>query len=182
MFTYQEDGTSIVCSLVDVPLSELNAAEIFKVGSCWKDEKLIYNMVRTFSTKNGWKACRNSTYIKYSCWRKPNPNDRSFHNGGSIRKDCKWRINLKATKVRIATIKTGNNSGKKNQRPVFDDDVPVIVSVGKYEHTGTCNPSAQQQLMQRSHSGDYVSKIGEQSLFTLVKMYEQKDSLPSSFV
>ena len=44
----------------------------------------------------------------------------------------------------MVTIKEGNNSGKNIQTPIFDDNVPVIMSKDQYEHTGTCYPSPQQ--------------------------------------
>lgn len=182
MFTRKQDGTIVACSLLHVPVSDLNAADVFKVGSRWKDEKVLYNTVRTFAARSGWKACRSSTYIRCSCWRPPTPNQRLFNNGGSIRKSCKWKINLKSTKVTVTTIKKGKNCGKKNHKHVFADDVPVVISKAEYEHTGSCNPSTQQQIVQRSRSGDYIKKISDQSLFTLVTMYERTGSLPSPLV
>ena len=113
MFTRQQDGTIVACPLFHLSISGVNAAEVFNMESRWKDEKLIYNTVRTFAARSGWKATRNSTYIRCSCWRPPTPNQRSFNCGGSIRKNCKWRINLKSTKVTVTTIKKGKNCGKK---------------------------------------------------------------------
>ena len=49
MFTRKQDGTIVACSLLHVPVSDLNAADVFKVGSRWKDEKVLYNTVRTFT-------------------------------------------------------------------------------------------------------------------------------------
>ena len=71
---------------------------------------------------------------------------------------------------------------QKNHKHVFADGVPVVISKAECEHTGSCNPSTQQQIVQRSRSGDYFKKISDQSLFTLVTMYERTGSLPSPLV
>ena len=71
---------------------------------------------------------------------------------------------------------------KKIHKHVFADDVPVGINKAEYDHTGSCNPSTQQQIVQRTRSGDYIKKFSDQSLFTLVTMYKRTGSLPIPLV
>ena len=66
-----------------------------------------------------------------------NPNEKFYTDGGSIHKGCKWKVKIKVKKVEIITIKEGMNAGKNIQKPIFDNNVPVIVSKSQCEHTGT---------------------------------------------
>ena len=86
------------------------------------------------------------------------PNEKVFHNGVSIHKGCEWKVKIKATKFEIFTIKECKNAGKNIQKPIFDDNVPLVLYKAQYKHTGTCNSLTQQQLAQRSRLGDYLKK------------------------
>ena len=110
------------------------------------------------------------------------PNEKFFHNGVSIHKGCEWKVKIKATKFEIFTIKECKNAGKNIQKPIFDENIPVIFSKSQCEHTGTCNPSPQHQQVQRSHLGDYLEKNSQRSLWTLCTLYKRNGTLTSLFV
>ena len=79
-------------------------------------------------------------------------------------------------------IKTGISEGKYKSYPVVKDGVNVIISKANVEHTGECQPSRLQQVMQRSRSGTYVKNISDVSLFTLCMMLKDEGNVPSSMV
>ena len=156
MLTCGDDGTILECSFINIPdMKVVDASEVFEMGRQWKDEILVYDTVKKYAAKKVWKATIDSSYIKCPYYKKSEPNEKVNQNGGSIHKGHEWKVKIKATKVEINTITEVNNDGKKIQNPIFNDNVPVIVSKYQYKHTGTCNPSPQQQLVQRSRLGDY---------------------------
>ena len=138
MLTCGDDGTILACYFINVPyMKVVDASEIFKVGRQCKDKRSVYDTVKAYATKIRRKSAIYSSYIKCSCYKKAKLNEKFYHNGGSIRKGCEWKVKIKATKVEIVTIKEGKNAGKNNQNPIFDENVPVIVSKVQYKHTGT---------------------------------------------
>ena len=58
-------------------------------------------------------------------------------------------------------------SGKVISRPVYEDGYFVTITVSVTDHSGGCIPSPQQQVMQKSRSGKYVSNISMMALYTL---------------
>ena len=50
------------------------------------------------------------------------------------------------------------------------------------EHTGTCEPFSQQQMIVRQRSGQYVAKLSIDTIYTLCSMYTQFGILKSNIV
>ena len=139
-------------------------------------------MSKKYAAKIVWKVTIDRSYIKCSCYKEANPNEKVYHNGESMHKGCEWKVKIKATNVETVTIKEGKNAGKNIQKPIFDDNVLVIVSKSQWENIGICNPSPQQQMVQKSHSGDFLKKISQQSLWNLCTLYKSNVTSPSLFV
>ena len=134
----------------------VDASEISEMGMQWKHKILIHGTVKHMHTKQDGKQPSIAVALKCSCYKKSKPNEKVYHTGGSIHKCCEWKVKIKSAKFESVTIKEVKNAGKNIQKPIFDENIPVIFSKSQCGHTGTCNPSPQHQLVQRSHAGDYL--------------------------
>jgi len=187
MFSYNEDNSDIIisCSFEGINISDLDPHEIFHEGSTWADRKLLYETIKAYAALTGWKPTLDSrTCIKCSCFsrsKRKNSSLREYSNG-SLSKDCKWHIRIKSTKNLSRKVLSGSSAGKHKSFPMVDDGIPVIISTAKCQHTGSCNPSTQQQIIQRSRSGEYIKCISDVALFTLCTIYKEKMSLKSYYV
>ena len=72
--------------------------------------------------------------------------------------------------------------GKYRSNPLVDDGVLVIITTANCQHTGNCKPSTQQQIIQRSRSGEYIKCISDIALYSMCTIYKQKMSLKSYYV
>ena len=80
---------------------------------------------------------------------------------------------MKSTQNRNQVIKTGPKEGTLKSIPTFSDNVPVIITKAICDHTGTCDPCSQQQMIVRQRSGQYVAKLSIDTIYTLCSMYTQ---------
>ena len=174
MFEYDKDDTTIIirCDSSAFNSSSI-ATDIFKEGQIWKDRDLLYSTVKVFAGLTGWKPCiKSKFYIRCSCYKKPDDNERNYASS-TIRRSCQWSIKIKSTRNKHVMIKSGTTKGKLKSCPNVDSGTPIIISIAKCVHTGTCNPSTQQQILQRKRGGSYISNIGDYSMFILCGMYQK---------
>ena len=56
MFSYDSgDKDNIIsCNFDNVDLKEASAEDIFRVGSKWKDQSLLYSTVQAYTAATGW--------------------------------------------------------------------------------------------------------------------------------
>ena len=187
MFSYDEDNPEIImsCSFEGVNISEVDPNDIFQEGSTWADRKLLYETVKAYAALTGWKPTLDSRIcIKCSCFsrtKRKNRSSREYING-SLSKGCEWQIRIKSTQNLSRKVVSGASAGKNKSFPMLEDGIPVIITTAKFEHTGTCNPSTQQQIIQRARSGEYIKCISDVALFTLCTIYKEKMSLKSYYV
>ena len=81
MLTCGDDRTILECSFINIPDMKLvYASEIFEMGRQWKDEILVYDTVKKYAAKKVWKATIDSSYIKCSCYKEAQPNEKVYHN------------------------------------------------------------------------------------------------------
>ena len=81
MLTCGEDGTILAYSFNNVPdMKVVDASEIFKISLKWKDKILVYDTVKKYAAKTGCKSTINSSYIKCSCYKKAETNEKVNHN------------------------------------------------------------------------------------------------------
>ena len=67
MLTCVDDRTTLACSFINVPaMKVVDASETFEMGRQWKDKRLVYDTVKTYAPKTGWKSTIDSSYIKCS--------------------------------------------------------------------------------------------------------------------
>ena len=187
MFTDDNSNTDLIveCNFDNINVGDLDPHDIFQEGSTWTDRKLLYETVKAYTALTGWKPTLDSrTCIKCSCFSRTKRKNCSTHEytNGSLSKDCKWQIRIKSTKNINRKILSGNSEGKFKSISLVDDGVPVIISTSNCTHTGTCQPSTQQQIIQRARSGEYIKCISDVALFTLCTMYKEKLSLKSYYV
>ena len=186
MLSYDSDDESLIasCSFDNVDLNTVDPQEIFPVGSRWRDRSLLYSTVQAYAAATGWKASlSHSFYIRCSCYDRPlRKNKTRTFSSGSLSKNCKWEIKIRSTKNDVRRIKSGISEGKFKSYAVIKDGVNIIISKANLEHTGECNPSTLQQVMQRSRSGAYVRGISDTSLYTLCTMLKDEGKLSSSFI
>ena len=64
--------------------------------------------------------------------------------------DCKWQIRIKSSLNINHKILSGYLEGKCNSIPLVDDSVAVIISTSNCQHTGSCKPFTQQQIIQHA--------------------------------
>ena len=57
-----------------------------------------------------------------------------------------------------------------------------MITRASFEHTGTCEPCSQQQMIVRQRSGQYVAKLSIDTIYTLCSMYTQFGILKSNIV
>ena len=170
MFTYSDvDASCIIsCDISNIKfIGEKNVTienggvtcnELFPIGSTWKSKTFLHNIVTVYAARTGWKCTkRNSTKILCSCF--DSTTLKTKPSSGSIHKNCTWMITMKSTKYMTKVRSGAHLNGRTKRVPIFNDDTPVIISSPTcLEHGGTCTPSTQQQLVQRSRSGDYIKK------------------------
>ena len=65
---------------------------------------------------------------------------------------------------------------------MVDDSVAVIISTSNCQHTGSCKPFTQQQIIQRADKCENIKWISDVALLTLCTIYKQKMSLKSYYV
>ena len=179
MFCYDEDNPEIIlsCSFEGVNISDLDPQEVFQEGSTWADRKLLYDTIKAYAALTGWKPTLDSrTCIKCSCFSRTKRKNRSSrdYSNGSLSKDCKWQIRIKSTQNLSRKVLSGASAGKHKSFPMLEDGTPIIISTANCQHTGTCNPSTQQQIIQRACSGEYIKCISDVALFTLCTIYKEK--------
>ena len=187
MFCYDKDNPEIIlsCSFEGVNISDLDPHEIFQEGSTWADRKLLYDTIKAYAALTGWKPTLDSrTCIKCSCFSRTKRKNRSSrdYSNGSLSKDCKWQIRIKSTQNLSRKVLSGASAGKHKSFPMLEDGIPIIISTAECKHTGSCNPSTQQQIIQRARSGEYIKCISDVALFTLCTIYKEKMSLKSYYV
>lgn len=172
------------CTFDNVDIKSLSPEKIFPLGSKWKDRSLLHSTVHSYAALTGWKPAVSHTHtIKCSCYnrRLRGSKERKFKTG-SLSKGCKWQITIKSTINKSISVKKGKNAGKFASVPVVDDGVPVIISKCILEHTGTCNPSTLQQIMQRSRCGAYIKSISDTAFFTICSMYKANGNVSNTVI
>ena len=177
MFTYSPTDPKCIigCELsnvkfvgednVSVENGGILAEALFPIDSVWKDRALLFDTVSSCAGRTGWKCCLKNLYkIRCSCY-KTTPNIRLNSSQGSINKDCTWVINMKSSK-HTAVMRGGNHKhGQMKRIPDFGAKIPVTITKNTcLKHGGSCCPSPQQQLIQRSRAGDYVTGLSTLSL------------------
>ena len=192
MFTYDETDTQKIitaCDLTNVHFigepnvtaanGGLKCEELFPIGSTWINKKYLHDVVNAYSARTGWNsALKNSTDIRCSCFGPPLLTPRNFSQG-CLKKNCTWKIVMTSSSY---SVKYRPN-GTPKKVPTFDDDAYVTISKSSVlAHGGTCNPSPQQQMIQRSRSGDYVKKMSDYSFYTLCNMMQCHGSLKSCII
>lgn len=102
---------------------------------------------------------------------------------GSINKGCTWVIKMKPSKY-ADKLRGGTHKNGRNKRiPVFEDNVPVTISENTcVEHGGSCSPSMQQQIVQRSCGGDYITGLSALSFFQLCNTMQTTGKLKFSVI
>ena len=191
VFTFEQNDDSTLpriissCSLNLENIKTITADNIFKVNSYWKDRDLLYSTVKTYAALSGWKpTLTHKIYMRCSCFQRHTSRIKETKNTSkvSINKQCKWEIRIKSTLNRNQGIKTGPKEGTLKSIPVFSNGVPVIITKATCEHTGTCEPCSQQQMIVRQRSGQYVAKLSVDTIYTLCSMYTQFGILKSNIV
>ena len=185
-FAYDSNDPELIlsCCLDDINLDDVSSEVIFPLNSKWKDRSLLYSTVQAYAALTGWKPTLSHTYcIKCSCYNRPirGGKDRNF-SAGSLRKGCEWLINIKSTMYDSVPITSGKTARQFKHIPVVRDGVPVIISKGSFKHTGSCDPSRLQQVLQRSRSGAYVKSISDTAFFTICTMYKDNGNVSSNVI
>ena len=140
----------------------------------------MYNTTKTYAALTGWKpTLTHKIYIRCSCFQRHLSRIKETKNTSkvSINKQCRWEVRIKSTQNRNQEIKTGPNKGIQKSIPVFSKDVPVVITRASLQHTGTCEPCSQQQMLVRQRSGQYVAKLSIDTIYTLCSMYTQFGSI-----
>ena len=78
-------------------------------------------------------------------------------------------------------VVSGSLEGKCKSIPLVDDGTPIIISTSNRQHTGSCNPSTQQQII-HARSGKYTQCISDVALYTSCTIYKEKKSIESYYV
>jgi len=183
-FIYDPDDSDTIIGCHSESLKSIkNSDEIFKEGQIWKDRNLLYSTVKIHAALTGWKpTLKNKCYIRCSCYNKPDTDERKYVNSATIKRGCEWCIKIKSTQNTHMKVLSGKNEGKLKSYPKVEDGVPVIISKTSCNHTGLCEPSQQQQILQRKRGGAYISNIGDHSLFTLCSKHQESGYVTNEFV
>ena len=122
--------------------------------------------------------------MRRSCFQQHNSRIKDTKNTSkvSINKQCKWEIRIKSIQNRNQESKTGPKKGTLKSIPVFENDILIVITKVSCEHTGTCEPCSQQQMIVRQRSGQYVAKLSVDTIYTLCSMYTMFDILKSNIV
>lgn len=160
----------------------ISADVLFPINSIWKDRSLLYDTVKIYSARTGWTCCLKNLYkILCNCHKKTDSNRN--YSQGSINKGCTWVINMKSSKYSDSLRGGTHRNGKVKRVPVFEDNVPVTITKNScLEHGGSCAPSTQQQIVQRSRAGDYIKGISALSFFQLCNTLQTTGKLKFSVI
>ena len=92
-------------------------------------------------------------------------------------KKCYWQISIQAFLNNIHKIFSVYLAIKYNSIPLADDSVAVIISTSNCQHTGSCKPFTQQQIIQHADKCENIKWISDVTLLTPCTIYKQKMSL-----
>jgi hypothetical protein len=148
----------------------------------WKDKQFLketaihYGKLTGFTVglKDIWKFCCN----RLGAERKRGHGIRSPRIGGPLKVGCTWHFRISSHHKKVLP----------NQKKIdnFELDSPVYItsnnSSPNFIHKYPCVPSANQLIMSQRVSGNYVSKINEHTLFTLMNLMRDSPSISSSTV
>ena len=113
---------------------------LFPIGSTWKDMTLLFDTVKTYSARTGWKYFLKQLHkIRCSCYKTSNLNRNMSQ--GFINKSCTWMINMKSSKYSNAIRGSTHRNGKIKSVPLFEENVSVTITKNAcLEHCGSFSP------------------------------------------
>ena len=140
-----------------------------QVGDKFKDRAFLVQVLKSYAAMKGFCTRFNGNHIQ-ECSRagypKDKENSRKF-SGGQLRCGCKFQIKYIPSLHRTVQVVQRSGKVKRTSRAVWDDNEYVTITLANTVHTGGCHPSPQQQVMQKSRSGRYISDISKHALFIL---------------
>ena len=187
MLSYDDKDTSMIvsCSFHDVDTKSIDTNELFKEGSKWINRDLLFNTIQIYTSSLGWSPMLYTpVYIRCSCFQRPASKKQELQkfSSGTLDKGYNWEIRIKSTKNIAKKITKGKNFGRFKSVPCLDIDSPVIITKSSCNHTGDCQLSILQQVLQRSRSGLYVRSLNEASIHTLCTMLKNNGQISSSVI
>ena len=134
---------------------------IFQVGDNWLDKKYLTKAIVEYAAIQGFVTCVcGSTGRVCNRWKKSSTKRK--YTAGDLKCGCGFKICF-----RPSLYVPRNEARGIKSRANFDDGYFVTISLSVMEHSGGCEPSPRQLVMQKSRSGRYVSDISLHCLFTI---------------
>jgi hypothetical protein len=148
----------------------------------WKDKQFLKETAIHYSKITGFTVGLKHIW-KFYCSRlgakgKRGNGLRSPHIGGPLKVGYTWHFRISSYHKKILS-----NQKKFDN---FEINSPVYITSNNlspnFNHKYPCVPSANQLIMLQRVSGNYVSKIDEHTLFTLMNLMRDSPSISSSTV
>ena len=127
------------------------------------DASLLKSAIIEYAAITGYVTRAQGGSNNRVCNRADKASTNRKYKAGNLKCGCSFNIRHRPSLYRPHRYP----SGKIVSRPVYDDGYFVTISLSVTDHAGGCNPSPQQQVMQKSRSGMYVSNISMMALYTL---------------
>ena len=125
------------------------------------DKKYLTKAIVEYAAIKGFVTCVCGSTGRV-CNRSKKSSTKRKYAAGDLKCGCGFKISFKPS-----LYVPRQESGVVKSRANFDDGYFVTISLSITEHSGGCNPSPQQLVMQKSRAGRYVSDISMHGLFTI---------------
>ena len=141
--------------------------QLIQIGDNFRDRETVVSAIKCYASMKGFCVRTNGSRV-LECNRagEPNSDARPF-KAGQLKCGCKFRIKFKPSRHQTLAYTSKNGEAKRTSRPNWADGNFVTIDEAMTDHTGGCNPSPQQHVMQKSRSGKYISDLSQHALFTL---------------
>ena len=95
------------------------------------------------------------------------PEGKRVYASGDLKCSCKFHVIVKPCAYSSKVTVNDDGTKKKTSRPLWNDRYYVTIGTAVTDHSGGCEPSPQQHVMQKSRSGQYIADISQMALFQL---------------
>ena len=164
---------------------ELLNAEIFRVGDVWASRNLLCNALNCRASCEGFTVKVEKNWV--GCNRVGKPTSSRGYAGGELKANCTLCITIQAlAKERYERPrKNANDRVKFEYRALWDMPIKLVDNESSKirfntRHGGECRPSCQNRIATQQRSGNYLKKIPDPTMFSLLHMFEQNGGCISS--
>ena len=162
----------------------LNAA-IFRVGEVWASRDLLCKALDCRASCEGFTKKIEKKWV--GCNRVGEPSSTRVFAGGELKANCTLHMTIKPlVKSRYERPKKqGETKAKYEYKDEWSKPIELVDNENAKVrfstcHGGQCRPGRQNRIATQQPSGNYLKKIPDQTMYSLLHMYEQNGGCISS--